>query len=460
MIIVSQTYTDTMMQPIRPQGEVFVRWTLSDGTVKEFDDDLLAQSDGLEYVASLSPLMTELPKNTLKFSFLDVDNEYNPHDPTSLLKEIRPKQNVTLVYRQYFDDGTYEDVEVDTLLTTGEVSVQNAVVTIYCQDRLSFADIGTENILTDTIFGMQSLNEHTYYDLIVSCIGALDMNYDIRNESDLRAMTTTLVPDTTINLVQQLQLLCEASLSTYRVFEDTVIIESIGIINDESSYYLSLEEMSEDPQVTTSDACRSVTVNYYDYAITGEETELSKFTTSPSIHTQGYYTITDTLTSENAFVYGGVRYGGQELDDYSVILYQDNAYSLNITLNFHYTGTEAFDVDSLSVYGHQIQRVTHSTSYPASSSLISTTGTDKTIDNPYVTSFDTARSLAMYAYNSLQSNNGISVSYRGEPSVQVNDTLMADTSYEENVQCLVARNTINWDGGLSGSIELIRSDAE
>lgn len=457
MISVSETYINQLNSLIREQGEITVVWTMDNDTITLSDDELSAEYP-LIYESYMHPYMLELPYKKMSFSFIDEDGEYDPQNTSSSnITTVTAKQPVVLKYKQYYSDGTYDEFIIDTLYTTGEISVSNKIVTVYCQDILSFDETGEYVVDNDDDYSKGVLLSKTYYDLFDLVLAKIedihDVTYTISDATTLNNTSSTVVFAKDQTPVQILQALTNSIGYVYTTNGSAVTVKS----NETTTlhpYELTLDEMLEFPLATSSEALRSMTVYFYTYAITGTEASTtSSFTLSSS--SGNYYHVNGTVSGTDAFLYGYLAYNGSKCDCVSVSMQQTDPYSCTVDAIIYMTFDDgnSFDVDNVSVVGHAIQKLQNSANYPVS---LGDYGEDKSLDNVLVTSSTRALALAQEFYNESLAKNALTVNYRGEPSLEVGDTIIGDTEYESGVSFRVIKQSLLWNGALSGTLELLR----
>lgn len=83
--------------------------------------------DSLEWKRTNDLFGSKLPENTLKFSFIDKYNQYNPDNPEGLWSYIDAGQKVTLTFSYNLDDGTVEEIPGGVFYLTGAPSITQTI---------------------------------------------------------------------------------------------------------------------------------------------------------------------------------------------------------------------------------------------------------------------------------------------------------------------------------------------
>lgn len=101
--------------------------------------------ESLEWKRSNDLIGTKLPENTLKFSFIDLYNQYNPDNPAGLLSKIDEGQRVALTFYYDLDDGTKETIPGGVFYLTGTPTISTTTAMTKVQfeaiSRLQTLDI-------------------------------------------------------------------------------------------------------------------------------------------------------------------------------------------------------------------------------------------------------------------------------------------------------------------------------
>ena len=457
MINVSQKYITALSDPIRERGEMTVVWTVGENTITLTNEEF-SQENGIVYESFMNPNMTELPYTKMSFSFVDEDGDYDPQNPESNISSVVAKQQVVLKYKQFFSDGTSEEFIVDTVYTTGEVQVSEKIVTVYCQDILSFdeADSYVEDVDDNYTYGV--LSPRSYYDLINLVVDKLDDVYTgvvatISDTTLLQNTNATLILPKDLSPTILLQMLTNAIGYEFKSYGMNLLIRA-NTTGDSHPFQLTTNEILGFPTATSDNAIRQMTVYYYNYAVVGDTLNLDSEITLTS--SQGnYYHVHANSRGDEAFLFNSITYNDSKADCVSVDVQQKDPYACQVdaVLYLELVDGESFSVDNIAVIGNLIQKLQRFDSYPMSPSGY---GENKSLDNPFITDALRARAIAVNFYNSASATDSLTFQYGGEPSIQVGDKVVADTEYETGVNFVVSRQALIWNGALNGTVELIR----
>lgn len=87
---------------------------------------------------------------------------------------------------------------------------------------------------------------------------------------------------------------------------------------------------------------------------------------------------------------------------------------------------------------------------------INPTGENKTCENPLVSTQEQAETLAEWLGIYYANNISYKSKYRGEPRINASDIITMESEFVNNLQVQVEKSSLNFNGGLSGNLELNR----
>ena len=87
---------------------------------------------------------------------------------------------------------------------------------------------------------------------------------------------------------------------------------------------------------------------------------------------------------------------------------------------------------------------------------ISRNGEIKNLENRYVQGYQKSDAIAQYYYNSSVPKNHFSLTFRGEPCLQLNDYITIQTEWENDVICRINGITLTFNGALESTLTLSR----
>lgn len=479
MISASQNYWDAMSSGIRPVGEMRVRWIIDDETTIVLTSDELSMNGGTTYETYFDPLMTELPYTKFSFTILDEDGLYDPMGLTE--NPLEPMQKVEIVYRQYLDNdmSTYEDIDFDTLYTTGESAYNNKEFTVYCQDRLSIAfnseDVYVEDDTAYTIGDRYvsrpdySGSYHRYFgsetsiQIVESIIDDLGISYiDNRtNFSTSDYLPLEMYIEKNQKKVDLLQAIANSKLWAIFMKNDIAYICSIDSSEETSVYSITNEDIYSYPVVENMTQAKQMTVHYHTYEFAMALSDIEKTITSSSSHTDAdsgdsMQVLKGSFTGDAMSPIMTVRYNSAALKGCFFTLQKTNAYDGSFGLVFDETtqniGGETYNSDYLSLQFRPLADIESDSVYP---STIIRNGELKTLDNRYVSASDSDRVSEFY-YNYSVPKNRFSLTFRGEPCLELNDLITVETEWENNVICRVCHIMLSFNGALESTLSLQR----
>lgn len=481
---VTERYKSMMKEDFRDEGEIIVEWTYKDDNNNDVTLTLcnsepssnvknLSSNNALTYETYVNPLTVELPYTTLKFTFIDEDREFDPHDSTSKSRFIKSRQKVKMYYRQYYsytngeiDYTDYDDVNIDTLWTTGEYTYKDRELTISAQDRLSF-------ISNETFNYTQTLKEvkegYDYIQTLKQMFLQLGIDFCIENEQTEIGHVVISKEETCLDGIQNI---CNSLGYTFRFSNDNCIVENLTDTENQETldYEITFEDMFEIPEIDTTNNIRSMTVSYYPCELLSGEDALDVEWTTESVYTpilfQNYYynafdlkRLSANVTSETPCVFADIRNNGNFISDMRWTVCTKDLYNFYVSVEYRYNlTTENEEAESnIQLYVHNFDNTKNTLVYPET---IGDYGEDKTLDNKYVTTEEQALKLAKYYYNSNLPQNKMTLNFRGEPSLELNDVIKIETEFESLVDYRINKITYTYDGALTGTLDVTRRYSE
>lgn len=486
MIEASQNYWDTMASGIRPVGEIRIRWYIDDATTIVLTSDELSMNGSSVYETFFDPLMTELPYTRFNFTIIDEDGTY---DPMGLVENpLQPKQKVNIIYRQYLDSdmSTFEDIQVDTLYTTGESDYSNKEFTVYCQDALSIAftseDVYVENDTTYTLgertftssLGTYTryFGERTAFEIVCDLLDELGVAYsDDRRRS--YTPSDNLPIETYIEKEQRkvdlLQALLNANMWAIFMKNDIAHIVSgnYPTSGSDPEYYLTDYSITNDdiftfPVIENMTQAKQMNVNYqvisYEKSLTNVEATMPVESYIDETSGDTMNILSGTFNGDATSAVLTARYNSQGLKSCFYTWQKSNAYDgkfhgMMDTTKQITTEEETFDIANLSVQTRPVSITNGVKTYPSTTER---NGEIKKLDNRYVQDFQKSNAIAQYYYNYSVPKNHFSLTFRGEPCLELNDCITVQTEWENDVICKIDSISLSFNGALESTLKVSR----
>lgn len=193
------------------------------GTEKYFENNDIVSAYQSHDV---DPLSRRLPKETMEFTLLDYEKNYNPDNPKGVYKFIDEKSAVSIQFGYELPDGTIEWVKSDNYILTGRPTAANY--------QAVFNATGLIGSMTKYYY-KSTAGSKTFYDMAEDVL--IDADLPIRSDGKdpwvidetLKSLTTTAVLpiDTHANCLQLIAHACCCRL--YSDDDNIIHIERFGV---------------------------------------------------------------------------------------------------------------------------------------------------------------------------------------------------------------------------------------
>ena len=208
------------------------------------------------------------------------------------------------------------------------------------------------------------------------------------------------------------------------------IIDQVGEgrIND---YLLSLGDVTEQPTVSKQSLCKTITVNCFNYALSGEAKEIYKETVGTS-KTETLLQINHNAAAEITASMTGGSILSQEHFTFRSVIRVSGAGELVLT------GKELVETTTGIIQE------------------INPKGEDKPpLENPLITDMQNAADTAEWVADYFAKRNHLTVPYRGSPELDVYDLIYMESQFNPHFPVRIMENTIDFNGGLTGKIKAV-----
>ena len=393
------------------------------GEQKVFVDEEITST---KQAHDIDPLSRRLPKETMQFSILDFNHQYDPDNPSGIWKYIAEKSSIGIQFGYDLPDGSTEWVKPDHYILDSRPSFSN--------NQATFKATGSVGRLSGTYY-KGTIGEKNFYDLAVDVLRDAELP-PLPDGSDpwaidesLKTMYTTapMPIDTHANC---LQLIAHACRCVFRTDDDDIIhIEPFTVTTETEmgDFIIDFSSIHQNSQTMAKiDQLKAVTVAKYTY-VRAAQTEIYKETTTD---TDVHIEFSSPADSINISVSGG-----------SILSSHVYAQAADLVLS---SGTK-----TITVTGRPISQ--QATIYTL------TVGTQGAVDeekNPMLTDMDMCKALASHTAAWLQLRNTYDVSYRGNPELECGDVIGIQTAYSPIVKGLVLTDEITYNGALRGKAKV------
>ena len=214
------------------------------------------------HVQSVSPVSTSLPKNEIKFSIDNADEEYNPYNEQGLSKYLMARQAVKARYGLRVSDGSIEWIKGGTFYLSEWYAKQNGLTADFtARDLLEFMSAIYED--------NHDLTSRTLYDLAERVLMKTELPLNDNGtvkwiiDESLKSITTTapLPKDTLANCLQVIANAGECVL--YQDRDGTLHIEPLKF--DVTDYKVNSFNSYSKSEITIAKPIKQVTVKVYRY---------------------------------------------------------------------------------------------------------------------------------------------------------------------------------------------------
>jgi hypothetical protein len=412
------------------------------GLTTSYDDSSIVNAREFKKVDILSSI---LPVNSFEFSFLDVDNTYNPENPSGLYQYLEQLQRVEYEFGYRLEDDSIEWIKGGTLVSNGQVNFDSGgvipKVTIKADNvLLALSDIYYGGVIGSVSFGS-----------ILTAITpeGFDLEYD--SELDLMFTTAPCPKDSIRNIYQ---MIANATGRTLSIDRNGVIrIEKLDLyglyetldnylyvtlddylyefIDNQSDFYLTRQDMYTVPTVSKLPPLRNLTSAFYTLTPETVTTEIASFDINSPVAVE--FKLEHNMASETSLSFTGTL----------SVVGTPQYFAETVIVTLAGNGT-------VKVMGKKVNKA--ETILTKSFSL---TGLDCNLRNPMITTKELAQAYVDWVGAVLILKNEYMTENRGYPELDPMDRVYIDTLYSTKVKSLVTENEIVYNGAIVGKSKLI-----
>lgn len=430
---VSEAYKESMRSPIRNCSHVKIIINSGDAGQIEFtNSDIVSTKQSHD----VDPLSRRLPKETLQFTILDFEHNYDPDNPSGVWKDVATRAKVSIQFGYELSSGI-EWVKPDIYYLDGRPS--------FADNRATFKATGLLGIMDGTYY-KGKFKSKTFYSMAEDVLldAGLPLLPDGSNpwviDDSLQQMyTTAALPITThANCLQMIAHACRCKLYTD---DDNIIhIEPFTVTQATSDFLLDFASVTQGGQsMSKIDQLKDVTVAEYG--------KIPCYVPDPGDETLFYpdwvelYRGTTTDTFVHAEFSNPAEFVRINVIDGSLVSSEIYARAADLVLS---SGTKTIIIDG--------GRLEDSTRVHTLS--VNDSGAVDAEQNQLITNSEMCVALADHVAKYLQLRNTYDVSYRGNPELECGDIIGLQTMYSAIITGLILTDEITYNGSLRGRVKV------
>lgn len=394
------------------------------GIEKIFEVDRV---ESVAQVSDVDPISRRLPTETLEFSLLDYEREYDPDNTAGYWSYIDSKSPIYIAYGYELDDGSIEWLPYVRYELSGRPMVAG--------QKAKFTASGLLDGMARTYY-KATFSSKTLYDMAVSVLedAGLPLTASLEKpwvlDSSLKSVITTgLLPIATHK--ECLQLIAHAGCCKLYTDDNNVIhIEKMVIPETPEDITIDLNCDLGEPSVSKIEPLYAINVKKYSYSFSDTASELHKSEITVNGDTE-FHAEFSAATSITVSVSGAT-------------IKTQNIYAQAVDLILTGSGTATVTVTGKSG--------TQNTSGAPVAVSEDARGETETLENPLITTDTMRATLAGHVSDYLKLRSAYTTDYRGNPEIQTGDLINMESPFTPQFPAVVLKHTIDFDGGLSGNM--------
>lgn len=382
------------------------------------------------------PLSSKLPVHTIDVSLRNLDLEFDPTLQRGISKYLATRQLVKYSWGFTTSYGVVEwTPELHYFMDEFTIPKSEKNVQLKTTSRLA--------LLTDTAGNVPyDATERTFYDIAESVLSTSKIvrekseNPWILSEELKNFKTNAPIPDIAVN--QILQYLANASgLNLYTNPVNGFVC--IDAYENAESQSVDLGQEQSDPEITVQNTLRTISVEVSTYTKNVDQgkvevarlKQLYKGENEIKLSYSKGYAVEVTCSIEGA----------------TLVTFEP--YSTYAIVSFNAGDSES--TVSIVLSGYEVTKTTALTEIYNNKNV--STGLDVTIENPFITDTSKLDYLSDILVNWYSKTQQLDIPYIGYPELTVGDRVDLTTVYGDS-NVTVIENTIDFDGGFSGTLEV------
>lgn len=421
------------------------------GLIEEYtDDDILSMeiTDEMDYSSST------LPIKQCKIKIDNSNNRFDILNPQGIYAYVKENQKVFTQLGAVLEDGSIEWVDTGMFyLDTIESDAAGLSATLNCQGLFKMCE-------SETADNWRAIHNATIWNFANRY---LRINNDLISRTYLTGDSTQISNTNNILVNEFLDPLNVKSIASYvSIITNIQFIDISSKANGnriglrllekevDTGYVIDLNNEHEYPVLTNLNPVKSVALNCIDRNTWASGAKLSEFVTLTI--TDRYYTVLDL----------GKYYYKPTLansDDTLKITYIDNdVWKLHTDYEGYYTCSKLYikrkngkgDVTLSNMILYAIKA--NENKYVYTKSISSKTGDALSINLPMLQPNETYANRILMKQLTKPTKK-ITCNWRGNPALQVGDRIKIEDKYNTLHDCILTKQTLTYDGGLTSNIE-------
>ena len=374
-------------------------------------------------------LSTVLPVNDFSFTFLDVNNEYNPDNSTGLYKYMESLQPIKFEYGYELNSGIIEWVLGGNNYSDGTVSIDSHGVIPKVTFKSSNSLLMLKPVCTKGVYNPSGVS---LYDMAVDVISDFPLEYEF---DDYLKTIVTFAPIPKLPTKEVLQLIANCGQCYLDVDrEGKVIIKKLDMNLITTDFKFDFNNMYDIPIINKYPPLKNLTSYFHEYIVNVDSENISTISIDVAVDT------------EYVFEYELATDVSMSVDGTLVIIGSPEYFGRNLKVTLNGTG-------KVTITG---KKITVNTSSSVVSNEIN--GEDAEISNELITNHVDLENYMNWVVSILSLRNEYTFDNRGYCELDPLDNILLDTLYSNNLRTFVIENNIKYNGALSGSSKVLIND--
>lgn len=389
-------------------------------------------------ISKSDPMSSKLPTHTMSVTLRNLDKYFDPTLKEGVVQYIAQRQDIKANWQFVLAPGVVESAPAMTYVVNKfTVPEDSKDVTFELDSRLGLlTDEFKKNTYTGAARNLYDLALYVLQNSNVTT--SRDSSTPWTLPESLKDFTTLApIPAVASNVVLQyiagasmMWLTTDLTTGYIKFVDNTAAVESVADVG--------LAQELGDPTINVNDQLRSVAFGVYHYSAKTDTDQVGKF----SGQLKGEQTLeiqydVDYAVGVSASISGATIKAATYYASYAVVTVRASSAGADVTITL--TGKEL------------VQSVSYVQTYK---DVNVADGIDVVIENPLITDSSKLESLTNYIKKYYQKRLTYKASYVGYPELEPGDPIGVKTVYGAG-NYEVTNNTIKFDGGWSGTLEVI-----
>lgn len=377
-------------------------------------------------VREISLISKTLPTYDFSFSINNISGNYNTDNPTGEILYFLENQEVVYYWGIEKDNKEVVWVLGGTMLTSSDIQSSSNKLTIPVTDRLS----KLSNTFKKGIYRASGI---TLKDLALEVLedgGITEEWYILDDYLDTIITKNALPLDTHKACLQIIANMSGCLLFTNR--NGKICIKKINNeLTDNTLFFNDI--LGDVPKTNIIQKMKELTTNYTTYTLSSNNTLATLETTING--TEDIEISYDNSVDVTATISGGTINSAN---------YYGRTCMLNVTANGNVT---------ITVSGKKLNET--STNVKKQYGL---TGITSEVNNPLLSDRDNAIMYLDFIASTIENRHTYECDFRGNPLIDVGDTVLAETKFTQNVPSIITKTEIDYQGSFAGKIKFTKQE--